>query len=55
MYLFDSLRWTKEPRKTRRAMILLRAIEAAHNKLAGYYGKTEGDTSTLVGCTTLHR
>jgi hypothetical protein len=51
-WLFKQLETAKETLKTQArnskyADKLLQAIEAAHDKLAEYYGKTEGETGTF--------
>ena len=51
-WLFEQLEvaketWKTKARNSKYADELLRAIEAAHNKLAEYYGKTDGDSGTF--------
>jgi hypothetical protein len=51
-WLFEQLEtaketWKAKARNSKYADELLRGIEAAHDKLAEYYGKTEGDTGTF--------
>jgi len=57
-WLFEQLEvaketWKTKARNSKYADELLRAIEAAHNKLAEYYGKTDGDSGTFYNLAAI--